>query len=160
MDYQSGHEKTITGILPALSGCNVIYGLGMLEMGITFDLGQLVLDNEVAGMIKHAMNGIVVNDETLSIDAIKEVGPFSDFLAHETTYKHMRSISSPNILDRQMRPQWEAGGGKDAYERACEEVRHILETYEPPQLPGAVLKEVRSIVDGAEEELGIKKEEE
>ena len=42
VDAQSGHEKTITGILPALAGANVIYGLGMLEMGITFDLAQLV----------------------------------------------------------------------------------------------------------------------
>jgi len=48
VDAQSGHEKTITGMLPALAGANVIYGLGMLEMGITFDLAQLVLDNEIA----------------------------------------------------------------------------------------------------------------
>lgn len=156
VDYQSGHEKTITGILPALSGCNVIYGLGMLEMGITFDLAQLVLDNEAAGMIKKAVNGIVVNDETFSVDIIREVGPFSDFLTHDTTYEHMRTISSPNVFDRQMRPQWEAAGGKDAYERACDEVRHVLETYEPPQLSDTVLKEVRSIIDGAEEELGVK----
>lgn len=127
-------------------------------MGITFDLGQLVLDNEVAGMIKRAVNGIVVNDETLSIDAIKEVGPFKDFLAHKTTFQNVRSLSSPKIINRQMRAQWEGSGGKDAYQRACDEVRHILETYVPPPLPEDVLKKVRSIVDGAEEELGIKKE--
>ena len=55
VDAQSGHEKTITGILPALAGANVIYGSGMLEMGITFDLAQLVLDNEIAGMISAAV---------------------------------------------------------------------------------------------------------
>ncbi len=126
-------------------------------MGITFDLGQLVMDNEVAGMIKRAVNGIVVNDETLSIDIIKEVGPFGNFLAHKTTFKHVRSLSSPQIINREMRAQWEAKGGKDAYERACDEVRHILETYEPPKLPDSVLKKVRSIVDGAEEEMGISK---
>lgn len=131
----------------------------MLEMGITFDLGQLVLDNEAAGMIKRTVNGIVVNDETLSIDLIKEVGPFKDFLAHKTTFAHFRSLSSPKMFNRQMRPEWEAGGGKDAYQRACDEVRHILDTYEPPKLSDGVLKEVRAIVDGAEEELGIHKKE-
>ncbi len=156
VDYQSGHEKTITGILPALSGCNVIYGLGMLEMGITFDLAQLVLDNEVAGMIKRTVNGIEVNEETLSIDTIKEVGPFKDYLAHESTFKHMRLTTSPKLLNRQMRFRWEENGSKDAYERAGEAVRHILETYEPPKLSDAVLKQVRDIVDGAEKELGIK----
>ena len=103
VDFQSGHEKTITGLLPALSGCNVIYGLGMLEMGITFDLAQLVLDNEVAGLIKTAVNGMVVNDETLSVDLIKEIGPFKDYLAHDSTFDNMHSISSPKLINRQDR---------------------------------------------------------
>lgn len=128
----------------------------MLEMGITFDLAQLVLDNEVAGMIKRAVCGIEVNDETLSVDTIREVGPFKDYLIHPSTYKHMRITSSPKLMDRRMRPKWEAAGGKDAYERACEEVRHILETYEPPAIADDRLKAVRDIVDGAEEEMGIR----
>ncbi|MBL6996081.1 MAG: hypothetical protein ISR66_19575, partial [Desulfobacula sp.] len=45
---------------------------------------------------------------------------------------------------------------KDAYERACDEVKHILETYKPPQLADEVLKKVRAIIEGAEAELGIK----
>jgi len=128
----------------------------MLEMGITFDLAQLVLDNEVAGLIKRTVGGIVVNDETLSLDTIKEVGPFKDYLAHETTFKHMRLTTSPKLMDRKMRPRWVAAGSKDAYERACDEVRHILETYTPPQLSDEVLKKVRAIIDGAEAELGVK----
>ena len=154
-DYQSGHEKTITGLVPALSGCNVIYGSGMLEMGITFDLAQLVLDNEVAGLIKKTVGGIEVNDETLSLDTIKEIGPFKDYLAHPTTYKHMRLTSTPKLMNRQMRPRWEKAGAKDAYERAREEVHHILENYTPVKLPNEVLKKIRAIVDGAEAELGI-----
>ncbi|OQY50153.1 MAG: hypothetical protein B6230_06870 [Desulfobacteraceae bacterium 4572_89] len=147
----------MTGLLPALSGCNVIYGLGMLEMGITFDLAQLVLDNEVAGLIKRTVCGIEVNDETLSLDTIKEIGPFKDYLAHESTFKNMRLTTTPKLMDRRMRPRWEKDGSKDAYERAREEVKHILETYEPPKLSDEVLKKVREIVDGAEAEQGVKK---
>ncbi len=32
-------------MLPALAGANLIYGLGMLEMGMTLSLGQLVIDD-------------------------------------------------------------------------------------------------------------------
>ena len=71
----------------------MIYGLGMLEMGITFDLAQLVLDNEMAGMVKHAVNGIPVTDETLAVDVIRDVGILNDFLGHEDTFNHMRSQS-------------------------------------------------------------------
>ena len=125
-------------------------------MGITFDLAQLVLDNEVAGLIKRTVSGIEVNDETLSLDTIKEVGPFKDYLAHETTFKHMRLTTSPKLMDRKMRPRWEKAGAKNAYERACDEVRHILETYNPPPLSDEILKKVRAIIEGAEAELGIK----
>ncbi|MBT7631428.1 MAG: hypothetical protein HN597_17255, partial [Desulfobacula sp.] len=96
------------------------------------------------------------NDETLSLDTIKEVGPFKDYLAHETTYKNMRLTTSPKLMDRKMRPRWEKAGSKDAYERACDEVKHILETYQPPQLSDEVLKNVRAIIEGAEAELGVK----
>ena len=36
----------------------------MLEMGITFDLAQLVWDHEIAEMILHALKGVPVNDTT------------------------------------------------------------------------------------------------
>jgi trimethylamine--corrinoid protein Co-methyltransferase len=153
VDAQSGHEKTITGMLPALAGANVIYGLGMLEMGITFDLAQLVLDHEFAGMILHSLDGIVVNDETLSVDVIREMGIGKDYMAHASTYKHMKSQSQSQIIDRRMREDWETAGGTDAYKRAHNRMIEILETYEPAPLPENVLKTIRSIVEEAEKEL-------
>lgn len=132
----------------------MIYGLGMLEMGITFDLAQLVLDNEVAGMIMHAVNGIPVNDETLSVDAIREVGIFKDYLDHEATYKHRKSQSQPKFIDRRMRPDWEASG-TDIYQRALEHARHVLETHKAPELPDDVCSTIRSIIEEAEEERGV-----
>ena len=155
VDAQSGHEKTITGILPALAGANVIYGLGMLEMGITFDLAQLVLDNEIAGMIKHAVHGIPVNDETLAVDVIKDLGIGHDYLSHETTFNHMKSQSQAYLIDHRMREDWDAGGGKDMYQRAHDKLIDILETHKPAPLQDDVLGTIRSIVEAAEKELGV-----
>jgi trimethylamine--corrinoid protein Co-methyltransferase len=72
-DAQSGHEKTLTGLLPALAGANLIYGLGMLESGVTMDYGQLVLDNEIARLIKYSVGGIPVNDETVGVEVLSHV---------------------------------------------------------------------------------------
>jgi len=140
-----------------LAGANLIYGLGMIEMGMTFDFGQLVLDNEVAQMVKHAVNGIPVNDETLAVDVTKEIGIGKDFLSHENTYRHMRSLSAPRIFDRTMREQWEEAGQPDIYAKATEKAREILETHIPEPLPDDVRKEVRMIVEKAEAELGVSK---
>ena len=156
-DAQAGHEKTLTGLLAALAGVNVVYGLGMLESGVTIDFGQLVMDNEFAGMIKHVLNGIPVDDENLAVDVIHDVGPLKDFLAQKHTLKHMNSQSQPDLIDRRRRSKWQELGGTDMYERASAKAREILETHEPDPLPDSVLETIRSVVESAEEELGVGK---
>jgi len=131
----------------------MIYGLGMLESGITFDYGQLVLDCEFARMIKFTVQGIPVNADTLAVDAIKEIGPGRNFLIHPTTLKGMRSQSMPEIIDRRMRGAWETAGATSAYERALDKARWILANHQPDPLPAAVLDTIRNIVAQAEAEL-------
>ena len=154
-DAQSGHEKTITSLLPALAGANLIYGLGMLESGVTIDYAQLVMDAEFARMIKYCIPGIPVNDATLSVDVIAEVGPFSDFLSHDDTYKGMRGQSQSKFIDRRVREDWTAAGSTTLYERALAEARRILETHVPDPLPESVAAELKSIIAAAEQELGV-----
>ncbi len=158
-DAQAGHEKTLTALLPALAGANLIYGLGMLEMGMTISFSQLVMDNEFAGMIKHLVQGIPVNDETLAVDVIHEVGAFGDFISHEHTRKHMKTMQSqPKLIDRRRRDFWQQLGGTDLNHRAREEAKHILKTHKPDPLPPGVLSTIRSIVHEAEQEFCVPKE--
>jgi len=133
----------------------MIYGLGMLESGITFDFGQLVLDAEFARMIKHTVKGIPVDDETLAVDVIREVGASGNFLVQKHTMKHMRSQSQPEFIDRSMREAWERKGSLQAHEKAMQKVKHILETHKPEPLPREVLDKIRAIVVETEKELGI-----
>jgi len=133
----------------------MIYGSGMLESGITFDFGQLVLDCEFARMIKHTIMGVPVNDDTLAIDPIKEIGPGGDYLMHKHTFKHMRSQSKPELIDRKMRANWEKAGSTDAYDRALAKVRYILENHTPAPLSDEVLAKIRSIIVETEKEMGI-----
>jgi trimethylamine--corrinoid protein Co-methyltransferase len=129
----------------------------MIEMGMTIDYGQLVMDNEFARMIKYTVQGIPVNDETLAVDVINEVGIGKDFLSHDSTYKHMRSQSNPELIDRKMRVDWVKEGSTDIYQRAMEKARFILENHKPDPLPEDVLSTIRSIVEEAEAELGVNK---
>jgi len=133
----------------------MIYGLGMLESGITFDYGQLVLDCEIARMIKFTVQGIPVDDETLAVDAIKEIGPGKDFLMHPTTIKGMRNQSKPEVIDRKMREAWQTAGATSAYERALEKARWILANHQPDPLSDDVRARIRQIVEQAEVEMRI-----
>ena len=138
-----------------MAGANLIYGLGMLESGVTIDYAQLVLDAEFARMIKFCVPGIPVTDETLSVDVIAEVGPFSDFLSHDDTYRGMRGQSRTQLIDRRVREDWAADGSTTVYERAVLEARRLLETHVPEPLPDAVAAQLKAIIRAAEEELGV-----
>jgi trimethylamine--corrinoid protein Co-methyltransferase len=153
VDAQSGHEKTLTGLLPALAGANLIYGLGMLESGMTFDFGELVLDHEFARFIKQTVAGVPVNDETLMVEEIKKVGAFGDYLSLGSTMKYMRGQSQPKLIDRRVRDDWKAAGSRDVYERALTEARRILAEHRPLPLPGGAADELHRIVTESEHEL-------
>jgi len=128
-------------------------------MGMTLSWAQLVMDNEIAGMVKHVVQGIPVNDETLAVDVIHEVGAFGDFISHEHTRKHMRALQSqPKLIDRRRRDFWQQLGGTDLAERAREEAKYILKTHKPDPLPPGVSSTLRSIVQSAEEELCVPRE--
>ena len=126
----------------------------MIESGVTFDYGQLVMDNEFARMIRHAVSGVPVDDELLGVDDIARVGPFGDFLSLDATLKFMRGQSQPTLIDRRVREDWVAAGGKDIHRRATEEARRILATHAPTPLPDEVLRKIRAIVEAADAERG------
>jgi trimethylamine--corrinoid protein Co-methyltransferase len=152
-----GHEKTLTGLMAALAGANLIYGPGMLESGITFDFAQLVLDNEFAKMIKHTIKGFRVDKEALAVDVIKEIGPARNFLMHHHTLQHMRTQSQPELIDRKGIEDWKAAGGTDIYQKAVEKVKIILESHKPEPLLSDVSNRIRAIIAETEDELGVPK---
>jgi len=139
--------------MAALAGTNLIYGLGMIESGVTFDYAQLVMDDEIARMVKHVVGGIRVDDEALAVDDIAAVGAFGDFLSLDATMRHMREASQPELIDRRVREDWEARGSSDLYQRSLLKARRILETHRPEPLPDDVLRRIRQIVDDADREL-------
>ena len=138
-----------------MAGANLIYGAGMIESGVTFDFGQLVTDNEFAKMIKHALAGIPVDDETLAVEDIARVGPFGDFLSLDATLKHMRELSQPEVLDRRVREDWEARGASDLATRTRARALELIDTHESLPLDPDVAKQIRGIIAAADREKGV-----
>jgi trimethylamine--corrinoid protein Co-methyltransferase len=141
--------------MAALAGANMIYGAGMTESGVTFDAAQLVIDDEIARMIKHVVAGITVNDETLAVDDIHAVGPFGDFLSLDATMRHMRSQSQPALLDRRVREDWQAAGAFEAYDKARERARQIIEDHRPEPIEADIAAAMHRIVEAADREAGV-----
>ena len=143
----------MTNLLPALAGSNVIYGMGMMEMGMTMSYEMLLCDAEFVRMSRRVLQGIPVNKETIALDVIKAVGPANNYLSQKHTLKFMRSdLSSTEFIDRYTRDTWEKNGGDTMTDRARVKAIDILENYEVTPLPDDVKKKIHDIVVEGEEE--------
>lgn len=140
----------MTTLLPALSGANTLYGSGMLELGMTFSMEQLVFDNDMISMTKKAMQGIPVSEETLAVEAIQQVGIGNNFLAHKTTRKNIDLPSNPTLINRLMFGDWAAAGSKDLATVAHEKVVDVMKNHEVTPIDADLLKDMKAIVDKAD----------
>lgn len=143
-------------MMAAQGGANLIYGAGMIELGMTFDLAQLIIDSEIYKMVLHTVKGFEVNEETLALDVIKEIKT-GEFVSHPHTVTNFKDIQShSNVINRQSREAWLAGGSKDMTTVAYEKAIDILENYTPDPLTDEQAEYIRKIVEDAEEEYGVK----
>jgi len=90
-----------------------IYGMGMLDSGMSMSLEQYVIDNEIVAAVRHSLKGIEVTDETIDLDTIMKVGPGGHFMSQESTRKRIRTaVWIPELFTRDYRTDWEKKGGK------------------------------------------------
>jgi trimethylamine--corrinoid protein Co-methyltransferase len=123
----------------------------MLEAGMTFSLGQLVIDDEIAGMVKRVVKGIGVDRELMGVEVIKKVGIGNNFLTEPHTIKHLEAEQAQaTIIDRRRRGAWEQRGSKSLIESANERARELLKTHEPKPLEEGLIKEMKRIIASVE----------
>jgi len=150
-DAQAGYEKGITTVMAGLAGTNMIYeSAGMHGSLLGFCLESLIIDNDILGQALRCVRGIEVNEETLSLEAIRQVcleGP-GHYLGHEQTLKLMeRDYVYPDLGDRTSPKEWLERGKPDLVENATKEKKRILDTVFPNHIPADVDQVIRSVVD-------------
>ncbi|KUO48988.1 MAG: trimethylamine methyltransferase [Desulfitibacter sp. BRH_c19] len=134
-DNQASIEATYSLLLAGLSGANLIHDVGYIESGLTQSLASLTVCNETISLVRRIIRGYQINDETVAIDVIEEVGPGGEFVTHEHTLKHFRQEHwSPKLINRYRYDEWKEKGGTTMAQRANEEVKKILESDNENQL--------------------------
>lgn len=123
----------------------------MLEAGMTFSFGQLIIDDEISGMVKRILKGISVERELMGVEIIKKVGIGKNFLTQRHTLKHLEAEQAQaTIIDRRRRGAWEKRGSKSLIQSANEKARDLLKSHEPKPLAEDLIKELKRIVKSAE----------
>jgi trimethylamine--corrinoid protein Co-methyltransferase len=153
VDQQAAAEAALTLMIETLGGAHLIHDLGYLESGLCGSLPQLVICNEIVGWIERAFAPVEINDETLALDLIDQMGPEGNYLDSDHTMAHFRKRWYPEIFERGNYDQWQAKGAKSLGERAVERVEKILAEHKPEPLPQDVAKGVHAVVERASAQL-------
>lgn len=153
IDYQCGYEKTISLMLSLLSGANEIGYHGCIYGELSFHPIQLILDDDVAATIGRFLQGIEVNDDTLAIDVISQVGPIpGTYLTEEHTRKWWKNEQFiPKSSDSLTYLEWMEANKKDCIGYAKDRMEKILETHKPEPLSDSEEKAIEEILDEARE---------
>lgn len=154
-DWQAAFDNVFAGLMPTLTGADLLQGAGMLYGSRIFSFEQLLLDCEIYSAIRAVAGGIPVNDETLALDVIKDVGVGGNFIAHKHTRRHIADLWQPRFIDRRPYSAWEADG-KGAREWANDRARWILENHRPVPLDEKLAAELSRIIASVERDLGVR----
>jgi len=139
---QAAAEITYQILMTVLSGADLAHGVGFAYHATMVSPELIVLTDEIIDMVKVAMGGLEINDETLPLDLIERVGPGGNYISESHTLKHFRKFWVPTIFDRS---RIEREGTKDCEELLNEKTLRILETYQPKPLPEDLVKELKEV---------------
>ncbi len=146
-DEQAAAEAAFSLLTETMAGSYLIHDVGYLEGGLTNSIEMIVMCNELIHWVKKFMQGIEVNQETLALDWIDQVGFDDDFLSLDHTHNHFKEDWYPTLLNRQDHASWSADGSLSLRQRAQQQAQKIIAEHQPEPLPEDVAKGVQQVID-------------
>jgi len=128
---QAGAQKAL-GAVAGIHSC----GASSIDAGLLSTDGicspeQLIYDNELAAAVRQFLRPVEVNEETLAVAEIAEVGPGGLFLGTDLTARRFRTeVWQPEFWAGGSTQMWQAAGAVSDRTRAKQRIREILS--EPP----------------------------
>jgi trimethylamine--corrinoid protein Co-methyltransferase len=150
VDSQSMSERSLLGILVAMAGADILGGAGQIEVASTISPVQLIIDNEIAGMVRRIISGFRIDNETMAWEDLLTKSDTGHFLETDHTLRHCRDAFRPRIFTRLTREIWTKQGKKDLITRGVDVYHSICEKARPKDLAEDVRKEMDKIVEAAD----------
>lgn len=153
-DAQAAYETQMTLWPAVLAHANIIlHSAGWLEAGLVCSLEKFILDVEGLAMMHHFLAGLVIDEETLALDSIAEVGPGGHHFGTSHTINHYRNaFYKPIVSDRRGYDNWMDDGAADAYQRAYQVAQKLLASYKRPPINEALEEELKEYVKNKKRE--------
>jgi trimethylamine--corrinoid protein Co-methyltransferase len=151
-DEQAIIEGGMSVLFSALSGGDLCHDVGYTESAMTGSVFQLCAMDEAIGYARRITRGIEVNEDTLAVPVIHNVGPNGHYLREQHTRRHYKSeFWYPKLCDRRNYEEWEMMGKTSFKERTVARVRDILATHQASPIKPETKKVIEKVLAEAEE---------
>ena len=149
---QSAYENTIAMFMAYANGADITFGTGLLDGSRILCLENMVVDDEVMGMVKRILRGVDVSDETLALDLIKKMGFNGNYLFEQHTRRtRARALAGQARRGGDLRRLGERGAGPTRSRRRRRRWPRPSQT-EPEPFPEDLGREFDAIIAAAERE--------
>jgi trimethylamine--corrinoid protein Co-methyltransferase len=151
-DEQAIIEGSMSVFFSALTGGDLCHDVGYTESAMTGSVFQLAAMDEAIGYSRRITRGIEVNEDTLAVDVINNVGPNGHYLRQEHTRRYYKTeFWYPKLCDRRNYEEWEMMGKTSFKERTVARVHDILATHQPSSIKPETEKVIEKVLAEAEE---------
>ena len=149
---EAGMQKVMTALPCMLAGgCNI--DAGKLS-GSTCSPIQMILDSELISALRRILRGFDIDDDTLAVDLINEVGPGGTFMATQHTVRHMRTEFWQPSVWSEGTLQAQAEDVKTDAERAFDRWHDLMSQPDPePGIDEETERRLQAVINRAEREL-------
>ncbi len=157
-DIQSGYERAINCLPPVLARATMVSGFGLLNGGLLASAEEMVIDNEIFGMLMHRLGkDLTVNEEVIGIEVIKAVMDGGNFLAQEHTRDYLRrgELWQGKLGNALPLEEWRTRGCPDIREEARAKVRELLAAHTGIYLEEKLCRELDRILEAARQERSV-----
>ncbi len=151
---QAGYEKISTMIPSAMVGADIITGIGGLDDAKCMSMAQAVIDAEMWAFVKRMRRGVEVDNKTLSLETIKQIGPGGLFLRHKDTLSNFRKeLWFPTLGQRQGYEDWIRSGSSDIVKQAEAKAEELSSLPVRDPLPEDIEREIEHMFISAAKDL-------
>jgi len=131
VDHQSMAERAMLSKTVALSGADILGGIGQLECATVFSPVQAVLDNEIGAMIRRFMQPPEISDTSLNWNEVSNIRTGGHFLDSPHTLELCRDQHMPDVFLREGRDDYERSGRRTAFEVARDRALDLIAAAPP-----------------------------
>lgn len=93
-------------------------------------------------MVKRITVGVTVDESSLALDVIDQVGPGGEYVGIERTFKHFREVWYTTLFDRTRSVPGMDTQTEPVRDRLRRTTTHILETHRPAPLASEIVADV------------------